>query len=114
MTPEDRKEIKNSIKERIQELEESIKSLRETSKPVSPDRAIGRVTRMDAIQIQKMQEENLKVAQMNIEKLQESIKKADDDSFGQCHYCKEMIGIERLKALPESSMCIKCAEKYGR
>ena len=81
MTPEDREEIKQSIKDRIQEIEASLKSLEDTSKPVEPDVSLGRLTRMDAIQIQKMQEANLEVARANIAKLTESLKHIDNENF---------------------------------
>ncbi len=113
MTPEQKAELKITIEQRIVDIEVNIKSLEETSKPVAPDNALGRLTRMDAMQIQKMQEANLQTARSNIVKLQEGLSKINEDSFGQCHYCKGMIGFERLKALPESNMCIECAEKYG-
>ncbi len=113
MTPKEIAELKASIEQRMADIESNIKSLEETSKPVEPDRAIGRLTRMDAIQIQQMQEANLATARSNILKLQEGLRKIDEGTFGQCQYCKGMIGFERLKALPESNMCINCAEKYG-
>ncbi len=113
MTPEDKAELKSAIEARIAEIKSNLASLEETSKPVEPDVSLGRLTRMDAIQIQKMQEANLKTARSNILKLEEGLKKLDDGTFGICHYCKGTIGIERLKALPESVMCIQCAEKYG-
>lgn len=113
MTPEEKEELKVGIVARIADIQANMKSLKETAKPVAPDNAIGRLTRMDAMQIQKMQEVNLKTALNNIEKLKESLTKIDEDSFGQCPYCKQMIGFERLKALPESNMCIECAERYG-
>ena len=114
MTHNEKEKIKAAIQERIQEIEGSLKSLGETAKPVEPDVSLGRLTRMDAIQIQKMQEANLEVAKLNIEKLKESLQKIDREDFGQCAYCKKMIGFERLKAMPETNMCIACAEKYSR
>lgn len=114
LTPEEIAEIKKCIEARIKEIEASLKSLEDTSKPVEPDVSLGRLTRMDAMQIQQMQEANLEVAKANVAKLKESLKNIDDPNFGQCRYCKKRIGFERLKALPESSMCIECAEKYGR
>lgn len=114
MTPAEKEEIKKAIEDRIREIEGSLQSLEDTAKPVEPDVSLGRLTRMDAMQIQQMQEANLEVARANIARLQESLKHIADDNFGQCRYCKGMIGFERLKALPESNMCIQCAEKYGR
>lgn len=114
MTPQEKEEIAKNIQARITEIEASLESLEETSKPVEPDVSLGRLTRMDAIQIQQMQEANLQVAKANIAKLKESLRKIDEETFGHCAYCKKMIGFERLKAIPETNMCIACAEKYGR
>lgn len=114
MTNQEKEELKESIQARIKEIEASIESLETTSKPVEPDRAIGRITRMDAIQIQQMQETQLKVARANILTLNESLEKIEAGTFGQCRACKNLIGFERLKALPESTICVQCAEKYGR
>lgn len=113
MTPEEKKELKEGIEQRIFDIESNMSSLEETSKPVAPDNALGRLTRMDAMQIQKVQKVSLETARSNILKLQDGLKKLDEGTFGQCYYCKGAIGFERLKALPESNMCIKCAEKYS-
>lgn len=113
MTPEEKQELKAGMLQRIADIELNIKHLEATSKPVAPDNALGRLTRMDAMQMQKMGEENLKVARSNILKLQENLKKIDEGTYGTCYYCQGMIGFHRLKALPESHMCIACAEKHG-
>ena len=113
MTPEEMQELKAGIEERIEYIKANIESLETTSKPVEPDRALGRLTRTDAMQIQKMQEVSLETARSNLLKLQDGLKKIAEGTYGKCHACKEMIGFERLKALPESVMCIKCAEKYS-
>ena len=33
------------------------------------------------------------------------------DQFGRCHQCEEMIGFDRLDALPHARLCISCKEK---
>jgi len=33
------------------------------------------------------------------------------DNFGYCNICDEQINYERLKILPESTICIKCANE---
>ncbi|MCA9402709.1 MAG: TraR/DksA C4-type zinc finger protein [Candidatus Omnitrophica bacterium] len=114
LTPAEIAEIKAAIEERIREIEASLPSLEDTAKPVEPDVSLGRLTRMDAMQIQQMQEANLQVARANIERLKHSLQIINTEQFGRCRYCKNMIGLERLKALPESTMCINCAEKFGR
>lgn len=49
-------EFRSSLLELKEELEESLVGLREMSKPIAPDDAIGRLSRVDAMQQQKMAE----------------------------------------------------------
>jgi RNA polymerase-binding transcription factor len=50
-------------------------------------------------------------ARTEIEMIKQAINKIDNGGYGICQACGEPIGIERLKALPYSDMCIKCASK---
>jgi DnaK suppressor protein len=34
----------------------------------------------------------------------------DDPDFGLCHECEEPIPFARLMIMPESDLCVKCAE----
>ncbi len=52
-------ELKHKIYEEIKILKHLINSFSETSKPVSPDNAIGRLTRMEAISSQGISEASL-------------------------------------------------------
>jgi len=51
MTQQERSELKDIINDRIRETKEEIEHLKELTKPVAPDNAIGRLSRMDAINI---------------------------------------------------------------
>ena len=52
MNENEKEELKQKIIEEIKIQEHLIDSLKKTSKPVSPDNAIGRLTRMEAISSQ--------------------------------------------------------------
>ncbi|UCE72496.1 MAG: hypothetical protein JSU99_04080 [Nitrospiraceae bacterium] len=56
MTDEDRQKLKEKILQEIDSLKVNIQSLEESSKPVSPDNAIGRLTRMEAINAKSIHE----------------------------------------------------------
>ncbi len=47
-------------------------------------------------------------------KLDLSLRKIEDGSFGICEICDEPIGKKRLEARPETSLCIKCKEDQER
>jgi len=109
MSPEERQALKEIIKNRIIDLKKNIESLEEMTKPISPDRAIGRVARMDAIHSQSILEANLFSSRDSLVKIEEALKKIDTPEFGNCAWCKQPIAFERIKALPETNKCIRCA-----
>ncbi|MBL8681901.1 MAG: TraR/DksA C4-type zinc finger protein [Myxococcales bacterium] len=45
-----------------------------------------------------------------LEKIDHALIKIEDGSFGVCEECGEEIGVKRLEARPETTLCIKCKE----
>ena len=43
-----------------------------------------------------------------IDKIEETLKRIDDGTFGECEECGEVITIGRLKARPVTTLCIAC------
>ncbi|MEM9051685.1 MAG: TraR/DksA family transcriptional regulator, partial [Bacteroidota bacterium] len=72
MTIEEKEEIIQRIKEAITKTEEEIIALQELTKPISPENAIGRVSRMDAINNKSVNESRLRIAEIKIKKLHHS------------------------------------------
>lgn len=48
--------------------------------------------------------------EIKLEKIEQALKRIKKKSYETCEKCKKMIKIERLRACPETSFCIKCAE----
>ncbi|MEW6079131.1 MAG: RNA polymerase-binding protein DksA [Thermodesulfobacteriota bacterium] len=46
-----------------------------------------------------------------IKKIRAALDRIEDGTFGQCEMCEEDISIERLKARPVTTRCIKCKTK---
>lgn len=44
-----------------------------------------------------------------LDEIQAAIHRIDAGTFGVCENCAELIGYERLEAIPYASRCIKCA-----
>jgi len=59
-------QIRASTEKKLEELEATIKSLKESLKPVAPDSAIGRLTRMEAIQAQSVANSSLQRAEIKV------------------------------------------------
>lgn len=114
MTPKQKEQLKKEILSKIVDLKQNIESLEKVTKPIGPDRAIGRVARMDAIHMKSIQEANLSNCKKNLFYLEKTLEVIDSPGFGICSLCKKPIGFERIRAMPESNKCIECAEKYGR
>jgi RNA polymerase-binding transcription factor DksA len=52
-------------------------------------------------------------ARTEIEMIKQAIARIDKGQYGLCQVCGGLIGKERLKAVPYSNMCIKCASQTG-
>lgn len=111
MNQDERAALKQHIQDRIVSLKKDIESFRESVKPVSPDNAIGRITRMEAINSKSMNEATLNKAKRTLAGLERAFGRIDDDpDFGLCAECDEPIPFKRLMALPETHLCVKCAD----
>lgn len=50
----------------------------------------------------------------HLRKIELSLRKLDDGSFGICDQCEEPINKKRLDARPETALCIRCKEDQER
>ena len=111
---EKRKKLKNHIKKKIEDLKENIKSYQVLTQPVVPDNAIGRLTRMEAINSKSINEAALNKSKQTLSKMERALKMINDPDFGLCRECEEPIPFARLMIVPESDLCVQCAEAIGR
>jgi len=112
MNEEEREALKQAILDQIENLEKAIPVLEEGTAPIAPDRAIGRLTRMEAINAQKMTEANLRKAQTQLAALKRTLPLIDeDDEYGICARCERPIPLKRLMLVPQSRLCVPCADR---
>ncbi len=102
-------EIKKLIQDEISKTEMLIQEYEEMTKPVSPNVAIGRISRIDAINNKSVTESSLRQAELKLSKLKIVLSKADGNDFGLCVKCKQEIPIARILIRPESLHCVRCA-----
>ncbi|MBT8284758.1 MAG: TraR/DksA family transcriptional regulator [Flavobacteriaceae bacterium] len=105
----DTSELRALLKSAIIRTEKRIKQYRDLSGPVAPDNAIGRVSRMDAINNRGVMEAALRKAEEQLKGLERNFSLLDTEDFGKCAKCTEQIPIERILLAPESSFCVNCA-----
>ncbi len=110
MNKEDKQEIKKRILEELKKTEELILDYKESTKPISPENAIGRVSRMDAINNKSVVEAALRKAEEKLNKLKLVLDKVNDADFGLCMRCGNPIPIGRILLMPQSRNCVRCAQ----
>ncbi len=109
MTESEKKEVVVRIKSELIKTEAEIVDLKELTKPISPENAIGRISRMDAINNKSINDNRLLVALNKIKKLNHAMVNSESPNFGSCSRCGGNIQLGRLMLLPESSFCVRCA-----
>lgn len=109
MTKRDREDIKKSIASEIIQAQKDIKILIKKREPIEPDCCIGRLSRSEAMLEAEIAASTLQSIQSKLGRLQFVSRKVDSDEFGECQICGDEINIERLKVIPESTICIECA-----
>jgi len=102
-------EIKEKIITEIEKTEKSIEEYKEITKPVKPDCAIGRVSRMDAINNKSVAEAALRKAEEKLKNLRYVMSRIGEEDFGVCAKCKRPIPIGRILLMPQSRYCVNCA-----
>jgi DnaK suppressor protein len=104
-----RNEVKEKIIIEIEKTEKSIVEYKEITKPTAPDNAIGRVSRMDAINNRSVAEAALRKSEEKLIKLKYVLTQINEENFGLCAKCNRSIPIGRVLLMPQSRHCINCA-----
>ena len=104
-------EIENQFIAEIKKTREKISRYEAMTQPVAPDNAIGRVSRMDAINNKSVMEAALRKARERLEGLNRHYEKLNTADFGRCLKCNNEIPLERIFMAPQSSFCVNCARK---
>jgi len=103
-------ELKAKIEQKMKATKEDIAAYELLTKPIAPDNAIGRLSRMEAINSKSINEAALRKAKETLFKLERALVKIDNPDFGVCVECEEPIPSARLLILPEADLCVQCAE----
>lgn len=109
-TEEELATFRSRVASKLALLDERIAEYRELTKPIPPENAIGRVSRMDAINNRSVNEAALRTAEQQKADLVRAIDRLNDDKFGLCHACGERIPIGRILLVPSATRCVRCAQ----
>jgi DnaK suppressor protein len=109
MTQKEKNTIEDTIQNEIIVLKKQIVALEEKVKPISPDCGLGRLTRLEAMGEQHVNNKVLDVARVRLTRLHNALQRIDSPMFGICIECEEDIGSGRMSIRSESVRCVTCA-----
>lgn len=76
---------------------------------ISPDVSIGRLSRLDSMQMQEVAKEAQRRREERIALLEVALDQLDEGTYGRCESCGDDIDFERLRITPEAIRCSACA-----
>ena len=78
--------------------------------PVELDQqAVGRLSRMDAIQVRAMAEASETRRRGRLQRIDAALGRIEDGDYGECLECGEPIPPRRLEIDPTATICVPCA-----
>ena len=114
MTPEQITTLGAALEALKAELEASLHRDTDTSDIVDLDQPIGRLSRMDAIQQQRMAQAQKLRLRTRLGQVRQALSTMEGGDYGECRACGEDIGIKRLTVRPEAPFCLSCTESNER
>ena len=96
-------------KERASIEQSSAASAEERNPVVLDQQTVGRLSRIDAIQVQQMAQATEARRKDRLRRIRGALKRIEDGVFGACLECGEDIAPKRLALDPAATHCIDCA-----
>ncbi|MEZ5736166.1 MAG: TraR/DksA C4-type zinc finger protein [Novosphingobium sp.] len=108
----DAPEAKSRLLARRAELDEEDRISAESRAPVTLEQdSVGRLSRMDAMQVQAMALAAEKRRQAERSRIEAALRRIEDDEWGWCVTCGEEIATARLEHDPSVAQCVGCASR---
>ncbi len=101
------------MKKRLMAERDDIRQLTQLTiddrKPVELDQnAVGRLSRMDAIQVQAMAQETERRREVEVQRIDAALIRIEEGEYGYCTRCGDEIPAKRLDFNPSAPLCITC------
>jgi DnaK suppressor protein len=111
MDPKDQEAFRPKLTALIEKIEASLEIADSSASSTAPDNAIGRLTRMEAIQAQSMNAAAKREKQVRLERARRALQRIAGGTYGTCTACGSEIPKGRLDIMPESPRCVNCASR---
>ena len=106
----DPKAVRKALEAERDELLAVRESSAEGRRPVELDQQlVGRLSRMDALQMQAMAKAQAARRQLETRRLKTALARIAEGEYGYCEDCGEDIALKRLQLDPAALKCISCA-----
>ncbi len=102
-------DLEIKVREILERLKGEAEAEESDPAAVAVDVAIGRLSRLDSMQMEEIRKDGVRRRNERIHLLQEALRRMDDGSYGVCESCNEWIQYERLQERPEADLCSGCA-----
>ena len=109
MSPERQTYFRGKLLGLQADIEGDLNASQSTSNVVELDTAIGRLSRMDAMQDQQMALELRRRQEQQLQRITNALQRISNGTYGQCGRCRKPIAEERLELAPDVFLCVRCA-----
>ncbi len=110
MNDERRMALRERLEARATELAEAERSSAAERAPVELDQqSVGRLSRMDAMQVQAMASAQSRRRAIELRRIAAALKRFDEGEYGYCAECGEEIAERRIDLDPAAPLCVECA-----
>jgi DnaK suppressor protein len=106
----DPKAVRRALEAELRALTDSSAAAADDRRPVELDQqSVGRLSRMDALQVQAMAKAVEERRQGRTQRLKAALRRLDEDEFGICAQCGEDIPLERIATDITVARCVACS-----
>lgn len=110
LTVDEQIELEILTREELDRLRAEATNEEVDPRAVAVDVAVGRLSRLDSMQMEEVRKDATRRRNLRIHKLQEALRRMDDGSYGLCEGCGKWIDYARLEQRPEATLCGTCAK----
>ena len=109
--PESTDEVRSRLLERRNELQFISDNFEISLQEITLDeQVLGHISRMDAMHHKALAEAGERRRKFEILRIDEALRRIDEDEYGYCEKCGDEIPEKRLEIDPSARCCVNCAD----
>jgi DnaK suppressor protein len=97
------------LEEALYEVEKYLESSEDAAAAVEPDKGLGRLSRLEAMQDQQLVMEMRRRKKRQLAEIKSAISRLEMGNYGSCIFCGKEISPKRLEVSPETQTCMRCS-----